>query len=84
MCYMGVGITESLRALERIEDGEDKMAVREELMNNLMPSGKKLPDGCVACGRCTSVCPERIDIADELAKAAEALDLYSSDRKVFY
>ena len=70
---MNVGISSTFNAVNLyLRYGNKDQAVRSEQMNVINP-GKGRSSDCIQCGACEGVCPQHIEIRDELVKATEIL-----------
>lgn len=65
-CPVGIDIPEVLKLYNEFMSTENKKALREAV-------GKleNKPSDCIACGACSSACPQRLDIAATMKKLAD-------------
>lgn len=68
VCPVSVGISASFSAMNILTLYGDMEKARNELGWYVDGMGKKRADACIKCGACTAVCPQQIQIPDELEK----------------
>lgn len=73
VCPMDIGISMSFNAMNVLSLSGNLEKAKGEL-RFLEERGRKLPSECIQCGSCESVCPQHIEIRDNLVKAAQALE----------
>ncbi len=75
VCPMEIGISGTFTAVNmtRLSDNMENARRREEW--GVVRQGKKRANECIQCGACEGVCPQHIEIREELAKAAELFEM---------
>lgn len=75
VCPMNIGISGTFFAVNhhRVYQNLDAAKGRESW--NVKAQGKARANECVKCGSCEGVCPQHIEIINELEKAAELFEL---------
>ena len=68
---MDIGISGSFTAANMLTLFENKEFATHQLGWLVDGHGRKRADECIKCGQCEEVCPQHIDIRDELEKVAE-------------
>ncbi|MBR3241980.1 MAG: aldo/keto reductase [Parasporobacterium sp.] len=71
VCPMDIGISGSFTAKNTYTLFGDKDAAAREIVFLVKMRGRKTADECIKCGKCEEVCPQKIEIRDELEKVAE-------------
>lgn len=72
ICGQNIGIAGSFSAYNILTLYRDKAAALREETWRVAMHGKKSASNCIKCGRCSRVCPQKIQISTELAKVAKA------------
>lgn len=73
VCPNEIGISGTFTAMNYLTLYGDKAAAAHQESWLVGGHGKKSAAECIKCGKCEQVCPQHIQIRDELVKAAEAL-----------
>lgn len=73
VCPQGIGISGSFTAMNYLTLYRDLNAAKHQEDWLVGGHGRKRADECVQCGKCEEVCPQHIDIRDQLLKVSEAL-----------
>lgn len=72
VCPQGIGISGSFTAMNYLTLYRDLAAAKHQESWLVGGHGRKSADECVQCGKCEEVCPQHIDIRDQLMKVSEA------------
>ncbi len=73
VCPQGIGISGSFTAMNYLTLYRDPGAAKHQEDWLVSGHGRRHADECVQCGKCEEVCPQHIQIRDELMKVSEAL-----------
>jgi len=73
VCPMEIGIPMTFSAMNVLALTGNVERAKGEL-RFLEERGRKMPSECIQCGACEGVCPQHIEIRDNLVKAAEVLE----------
>lgn len=73
VCPMEIGIPMTFSAMNVLALSGSIDRAKGEL-RFLHEHGRKMPSECIQCGACEAVCPQHIEIRDNLVKAAEVLE----------
>lgn len=73
VCPQNIGISASFNAMNLYTLYNNQASAKQQIMFNVTRAGKLPADQCVKCGKCEKVCPQHIQIRDELEKVAQAL-----------
>ena len=73
VCPQNIGISGSFTAMNYLTLYGDKAAAAHQENWLVGGHGKKQADQCIQCGKCESVCPQHINIRDNLALVKKAL-----------
>ncbi len=73
VCPQGIGISGSFTAMNYLTLYRDPAAARNQEDWLVSGHGRRHADECVQCGKCEEVCPQHIEIRDQLMKVSEAL-----------
>ncbi len=71
VCPMEIGISGSFTAMNEYTIYGNMEAAKRALGFEVDVQGKKRAQECIQCGQCEEVCPQHIDIRDQLQKVAE-------------
>lgn len=74
VCPMNVGVSGEFTSMNVYTIYDDINAAKEHQKWNVTVPEKKYAKDCIKCGKCEQVCPQHIQIREELAKIAEVLD----------
>lgn len=72
VCPQNIGISALFNAMNLYTLYNNKASAKHQIMFNVTRAGKQPADQCVKCGKCEKVCPQHIQIRDELDKVAQA------------
>lgn len=73
VCPQGIGISGSFTAMNYLTLYRDPAAAKNQEDWLVSGHGRKHADECIQCGKCEEVCPQHIDIRDQLVKVSEQL-----------
>ena len=73
VCPQDIGISGSFTAMNYLTLYRDLNAAKRQEEWMVAGHGKKRASECIKCGKCEQVCPQHIQIREELVKAAEGL-----------
>lgn len=73
VCPNNIGISGSFTAMNYLTLYRDMAAAKKQENWLVSGHGKKSAAECIKCGKCEEVCPQHIQIRDELAKTAKAM-----------
>ena len=73
VCPQGIGISGSFTAMNYLILYRDPAAARHQEDWLVSGHGRRHADECVQYGKCEEVCPQHIEIRDQLMKVSEAL-----------
>ncbi len=70
-CPQNIPINEIFRTLNQFDKYNNINSVKWEYKNSVTREGKNGADACIGCGQCESICPQHIEIIDNLKRAAK-------------
>lgn len=73
VCPQGIGISGSFTAMNYLTLYRDLGAAKHQEDWMVSGHGRKHADECVQCGKCEEVCPQHIEIREELMKVCDRL-----------
>lgn len=73
VCPQGIGISGSFTAMNYLTLYRSPEAAKGQEEWLVSGHGRKHADECVQCGKCEEVCPQHIEIRDQLLKVSEVL-----------
>ncbi len=73
VCPQGIGISGSFTAMNYLTLYRDLSAAKHQEDWLVSGHGRKSADECVQCGKCEEICPQHINIRDQLLEVSEKL-----------
>lgn len=73
-CPQGIDIPGTFRCYNEMYTEKPKVGRKEYLMTTAFRKHQNPSSGCIRCGKCERLCPQKIAIRDELSKAAKELE----------
>ena len=73
-CSQGIDIPGTFRCYNEMYTEKPKVGRKEYLMTTAFRKHQNPASGCIRCGRCERLCPQKIAIREELKQAARELE----------
>ena len=73
-CPQGIDIPGTFRCYNEMYTEKPKVGRKEYLMTTAFRKHQNPASGCIRCGRCERLCPQKIAIREELKQAARELE----------